>query len=52
MQFKQKSQRRKDLANLSIEKKLKRLIILQKIAYTIGKVVGRKCRKPWGMKDE
>ena len=49
-QFRQKAEHRRCLAGLSFEEKLKRLVKLQAIAYTIGRQVGRKPRKPWGVK--
>ncbi len=48
--FRQKALRRRDLAALPIEEKLVRLIRLQKIAYTIGRQVGREPRRPWSVK--
>lgn len=47
-QFRKKAERRRALAKLSIEEKLKRLVQLQRVAYTIGLQSGRKPRKPWG----
>ncbi len=48
-QFRHKAERRRELAKLPIEEKLKRLVKLQAIAYTIGQQVGRQPRKPWGV---
>jgi len=49
-QFRQKAERRRDLAKLPIEEKLKKLVKLQAIAFTIGRQAGREPRKPWGMR--
>ncbi len=51
--FNQKAARRKDLAALPIEQKLTRLVTLQKIAYTIGRQVGREPQhRPWTIKTQ
>ena len=47
-QFRKKAERRRELAALPIEEKLKRLVKLQCIAYSIGKQSGRPARAPWG----
>lgn len=47
-QFRQKAERRRELARLPVEEKLKRLIKLQAIAYNVGRQAGRQPRHPWG----
>ncbi|MBA3993623.1 MAG: hypothetical protein C0469_08855 [Cyanobacteria bacterium DS2.3.42] len=47
-QLRKKAERRRELANLPIEEKLKRLVKLQKVAYSVGMQAGRHPRKPWG----
>jgi hypothetical protein len=49
-QFLKKASRRRELAKLPIEEKLKRLVKLQGVAYTIGRQAGRQTRRPWGTK--
>ncbi|HEY9787852.1 MAG TPA: hypothetical protein V6D17_20865 [Candidatus Obscuribacterales bacterium] len=50
-QFRKKASRRRDLAKLPIEEKLRRLVKLQAVAYTIGQRAGRDCHPPWGKKE-
>lgn len=47
-QLRKKAERRKELAKLPFEEKLKRLVKLQKVAYSVSSQVGRKKRRPWG----
>lgn len=48
-QFLKKLEHRRKLAKLPIEEKLKKLVKLQSLAYTIGTQQGRAPRKPWGL---
>lgn len=48
--YRQKAARRRELASLPIESKLKRLVKLQQVAYTIARQVGRESRRPWTIK--
>ena len=48
--FRRKALRRRDLAALPIEEKLKRVVKLQYMAAAIGKQAGRAYRIPWGHK--
>jgi hypothetical protein len=50
--YRQKAARRRELASLPIEEKLKRLVRLQQIAYTVARQVGRECRRPWTIKSQ
>lgn len=47
-QFLKKKERRRQLAQLPIEEKLKKLVKLQSMAYAVGRDRGRNARKPWG----
>jgi hypothetical protein len=48
--FRGKESRRRDLAALPIEEKIKILIKLQHIASAVGRQAGREYRKPWHVK--
>jgi len=49
--FQSKAQRRRDLAALPIEEKLKVVIKLQGLVSSVGRQAGRAYRKPWEIKE-
>lgn len=48
-QFKNDKKWRESRANLPIEEKIKILVRLQRIAFTLAKQNGRACREPWSI---
>jgi hypothetical protein len=49
--FRAKESRRRDLAALPIEEKIKILIKIQHLASSVARQTGRKYRKPWDVKE-